>query len=529
MPRMKALAATIVMLIPACAQVQPQTIEQRLSAKEERLEQLYAEYWRAQYKNARGDKSASSIPVQKQIRELVAEPTFIAELRKATFSDPLLARRRKLFLEEAAYTLIFTDDKLAKLVEAMENDEASIEYEAGGKKLKRSELNNLLAHEPDREKRKQAWLARAKNQGLVGARIQQAMKMRKELAEKHAGGSFVDFMLERKGVPDRKRIVAIADEFDRATVSEYQKLMARIRRDLKIEKVEPWDIEYFFSTLVGDFETKKFPRDAAWPTIKQLALSLGYDFDKLPVDTVITEITFGGGTYPILYGKEVKILVNKYDGIRFTDTLLHESGHALHYTLMQDPTFILRGTSSEPFDEGCGQIMALMLYDKGLAKKFFGLTDAEHAAVAERYRLRTLLDTRETFAEARFEYAAYDDPDQDLATLYNNIYGETMGLDMHGAKVWAFNPFFSSGPIYIQSYAIAEMAARQIHGNVEASPRLNKWDKQTGDYLRERYFSISGRMTLDEILERGTGEKLSPKYTIMYANGEGPSAQAASK
>src|SRR5262245_44036663 len=70
MPRMKALIAAA-FFISAFAQTQPHTIEQRLSAKEERLEKLYAEYWRAQYKNARGDKSASSIPVQKQIRELV--------------------------------------------------------------------------------------------------------------------------------------------------------------------------------------------------------------------------------------------------------------------------------------------------------------------------------------------------------------------------------------------------------------------------------------------------------------------------
>jgi Zn-dependent M32 family carboxypeptidase len=96
-----------------------------------------------------------------------------------------------------------------------------------------------------------------------------------------------------------------------------------------------------------------------------------------------------------------------------------------------------------------------------------------------------------------------------------------MKLDMHGARVWAFNPFFSSGPIYIQSYAIAEMAAQQIHGYINASPELNRWDEATGNYLRTKYFSIAGRMTLDEILVAGTGEKLTPAYTISYANGKG--------
>src|SRR5262249_37867579 len=160
--------------------------------------------------------------------------------------------------------------------------------------------------------------------------------------------------------------------------------------------------------------------------IKQVSLDLGYDFDKLPVDTTITEITFGGGTYPILYGKEIRILVNKYDGIRFTDTLFHEAGHALHYSFMEDPTFILRGSSSEPFDEGCGQIMALMLYRPQVAMKYFGLTKEEVAAINERYRLKTLSDMRETIAAALFEYAAYANPDQDLAALFNKIYGDAM-------------------------------------------------------------------------------------------------------
>jgi oligoendopeptidase F len=417
---------------------------------------------------------------------------------------------------------MYTDARLAKLVEDMGNDEGDIVYELDGRKLKRSELNNLIAHEPDRERRRKAWLARAKNNEVVGTRITEAMKLRKGLAQKFAKRDYVDFMLERKGVPERSRLVPIFQRFLDETEAEYQKLLARMRRTLKVEKVEPWDIEYFFSTLVGNFEAKKFPRDDAWPRIKELSKSLGFDFDKLPVDTVIAEITFGGGTYPILYGKEVRILINKYDGIRFTDTLLHEAGHALHYALMEDPTFILRGSSSEPFDEGCGQIMALLLYRKDIAQKFFGLTAKDHAAIAERYRLRTLMDTRDTIAEATFEYAAYQNPEQDLAALYNRIYTAHTGFEMHGAPVWAFNPFFSTGPIYIQSYAIAEMAAQQIHASIDAWKGKSAWDAEVGDYLRRYYFSISGRKTLDEILKLGTDQELNPEYLIAYALGKKP-------
>ena len=115
--------------------------------------------------------------------------------------------------------------------------------------------------------------------------------------------------------------------------------------------------------------------------MKRVAATLGYDFNKLPVDATITEITFGGGTYPILFGKEVKILVNKYQGLRFVDTLFHESGHALHYSFDLEPeasgspkpSFILEANFAEPFDEGLGQVMALMIYRPQVASAILGL------------------------------------------------------------------------------------------------------------------------------------------------------------
>jgi oligoendopeptidase F len=521
--RLLLLSALALALATGCSR-DPAAVARRLDEKESRLERLYADYWRAEYRIAQGDKTASSRPIQAQIRALVTEDAFLRDLEAVRFPDPLRQRRRKLFLDEAAHTRIFTDPGLSRLVESMDHDENDIRYDVGGTKLTRSALNNLIASEPDRARRELAWRARAANYAVTGERIRQAMRLRKGLGRRFAHREYVDFMLDRKGVPERPRLERIFAEYQRATREEYGRLLARIRRDLKVSVVEPWDLEYYFSTLSGSFERAKFPRDQAWPRIRQTAAALGLDLASLPLDVRIAEITFGGGTYPIRYGKEARILVNRYEGIRFTDTLFHESGHGLHYLLMKDPTFILQSSSSEPFDEGCGQIMALMLYRRPVATRVFGLSAAEHAALLERYRLKTIVDTLETIVDATFEYRAYDDPGQDLTALYNRIYQEVMGIDLHGLPVWAFNPFYSTGPIYLQSYAVAEMAARQIHADLDR--RFGPvWDQRAGEYLRRHYFSIGGRLTLDQILQQGTGEPLEPKYLIEWSNGR-PAALA---
>lgn len=489
------------------------SVEARLTAKEEKLEQLYAEYWRTDYRIALGERNLSLLPVKKRIRAVVSDPVFLRELQAAQFSSPVLARRRELFLREAIYTEIFANPRLAALVESIERDEDALRYRVGSKPMTRAQLNNTLAHSPDRELRRRCWEARSQITALTGRRIQDAMRMRMALARRYAHRPFPEFVLEYKGIGGQKALLESFEQIRVQTEAPYRQLLERIRTTLKVEKVEPWDLDYFFSTLTGDFEEKLFVPEATWPQIKRVAASLGYDFDRLPVEMKIADITFGGGTYPILYGRGVRILVNKYTGLRFTDTLLHESGHALHYSFSDEPSYLLRSGYAEPFDEGLGQVMALMLYRREVATRYFGLSEEQARLVAERYRLKDLVDLRETIADSVFEFEAYANPDQDLNALYNRIYSRYMGVEMHGSRTWAFDPFYSTGPIYLQSYVLAEMVGWQVHHALDQKFGRD-WDAHTGAYLREKFFSRGGLLTLDQIMQEGTGEPLNPKYMI---------------
>ena len=145
------------------------------------------------------------------------------------------------------------------------------------------------------------------------------------------------------------------------------------------------------------------------------AATLGYDLDQQPIEMRTADLSFAGAAYPILYGREVKVLANRYAGIRFYDRLLHATGHALHYSMMNEPSFLLRANYAEPFDEGMAQVLALMLYRPEVNTKLFGLSEAQAAVMAQRYRLKSLFDLRDTMADSLFEFEAYADPDQDLS------------------------------------------------------------------------------------------------------------------
>src|SRR3989441_1735202 len=191
----------------------------------------------------------------------------------------------------------------------------------------------------------------------------------------------------------------------------------------------------------------------------------------------LADLSFAGAAYPILYSKDVRILANRYSGIFFFDRLFHATGHALHYSMMNEPSFLLRANYAEPFDEGLAQVMALMLYRPEVDRELFGLTLEQARIVAETHELKEMFELRNTMADSLFEFEAYADPDQDLVRLYNRIHSRYLGVEMHDTAVWAFNPLYGSDPIFLQSYVVGEKVAR---------PNPHKFDQRFGTELGEQ-------------------------------------------
>ncbi len=321
-------------------------------------------------------------------------------------------------------------------------------------------------------------------------------------------------MLRRKGV-ETQRLFEWFDNIRSQTEPEYQQLLQRMRRELQVDKVEPWDLEFYFSAQTNDFEQSRFVPDNAWTKTEQLAGGLGYDLSRLPVQMQTADLSFTGAAYPILYGKEVKILANRYSGIFFFDRLFHATGHALHYSMMNESSFLLRANYAEPFDEGLAQVMALMLYRPEVDAALFGLTPKQAQIIADTYKLKEMFDLRSTMADSLFEFEAYAEPDQDLAALYNRIHSKYLGVDMHGVPVWAYNPMYGSDPIFLQSYVVGEMVARQIGHKVDQKFG-RRWNTEAGTYLRAHFYSRGASQSLDDLMQDGTGEPLTARYLIEH-------------
>src|SRR5437763_9659587 len=142
---MRVMVTSLLLLLSAEAAAAPgASFMARWADKEQKLEALYARYWRTEYAIAKGNAQLSSVEIQKQICEEETEPEFLVKLKAAKLADPVLRRRRELLLDEAAVTQISSDSVLAKLVEEISRDEAAMGYAIAGKQMTRSEENNTL-------------------------------------------------------------------------------------------------------------------------------------------------------------------------------------------------------------------------------------------------------------------------------------------------------------------------------------------------------------------------------------------------
>jgi hypothetical protein len=243
------------------------------------------------------------------------------------------------------------------------------------------------------------------------------------------------------------------------------------------------------------------------------------------MDMHVADLSFAGAAYPVLYGKEVKILANRYSGTYFYDRLLHATGHALHYQMMDEPSFLLRNNYAEPMDEGLAQVITLMLYRPEMNTRLFALTQEQARVVESTHRMKTLYNMRNTIADSLSEFEDYAETDQDPSAVYNRIHAQYLGVDMHDTGVWASNPMYGSDPIYLQSFVVGEMVAHQIQHKTDQQFGRN-WDKKAGVYLKSSFYSRGAEQSIDSLMQNGTGEPLTPSYLIHFlqnSSGDVPS------
>jgi hypothetical protein len=434
---------------------------------------------------------------------------------KPKVQDPTLARRLEL---QGKFFLAAKSDPalalaLADLQTALQDTVRQFRFQVGGQALTLTQLLAIVDSAADRDLRRRAFEAVPQISRHTAGPIRQAMAMTDRLGRQQGYPSGAAAQLSLSSLTPTQ-VLRDLDAFEQATRPTYEALLARIRRDLKLERLEAWDLDYWFRTqqrAVAD----AYPTDQAVPRIRALATGLGFPVDSLPITVTIYDVPTGGVAFPIRPPYEARLLSNPFSGVQFYSTLFHEYGHTLHATLIRDdlPLGFL-SMDERPATEGVAEALGHFAFDRRFLVRSAGVNPEQAAALERLGKLHQLLWLRRTIgANGYAEVQQYLDLEADFDSVYTAAYRRFVGVELPPGDYAGSRDFFGTSPLYVPVYLYANMIATQVREamrrefgteDLSAEPRVAEW-------LTRHFYRPGQSVPWPEKVRRATGRPLDAR------------------
>jgi len=393
-----------------------------------------------------------------------------------------------------------------------------------------NDLLRMLEKETDSAKRQAIWEALKQVGDQVGAKLIELAKLRNKVARELGFSNFWEMeIIFQEHHPEQ--IMKIFAELDQLTAPIFAEVKAEMdaeqaaRFGITPEEVMPWhyDNPFFqeppksreidFSRFyAGKTEqdiaeiSRKFFQDIGIPVDSILEKSDLYERPKKNQHAFCTSIDNSG---------DVRILCNLKPNAQWMDTQLHELGHAI-YDLHIDRNlpYNLREPAHIFTTEGVAMYFGALTYSPDWMVKYLGVDPEKANAVAELLKKQRRRDqltfSRWVLVMLHFEKALYEDPDQDLNTLWWDMVEKYQLLrrpEGRNAADWASKPHFTIAPVYYHNYMLGELYAAMIRRIiVNTVPGSEEYR----DFFMNRVFRPGHLLPWSEFVIESIGQPLSP-------------------
>lgn len=474
---------------------------------ENRLENIEVEYGETLWKKYLREPCGDLNEIERKRSKILLKDEYFQIIKewKSKVQDVLLTKRLR------ALERIFLGERIEALPDVFSArnkiNEEHIAFKplVFGKRMDRTDVYEILRKEPDATKRKVAWESFSELSRKIENDVAELMKLRNKHAEELGYETYVEYALSQILV-DKDELLKLFNKLDELTRTPVHEVLKEVKEKLGIESLEPWDISYVMDQFVKPPD-EHFPKDLILSKIKGLVKSWGLNPDDLPILIKEADIPFGGLCFGIKIPTDIRIVFNPRDGHRFYTTLFHEYGHALHGCFINQPSYALK-VEVGCFAEGMARIMEHFTSDYEWLRENTSLSDNEIKRFTKAQKALRLLRIRNLIGASVFEYQTYENPDQDLNKLLSKIRAKYMFVSENETPQWAAQSIYTTHPIYVQNYVLAEMIAAQTieylkekYGNLLNNAQVLK-------FLKENYYGPGGSVDWPEKVRQATGKKL---------------------
>jgi peptidyl-dipeptidase A len=224
--------------------------------------------------------------------------------------------------------------------------------------------------------------------------------------------------------------------------------------------------------------------------------------------------------------EDIRVLCNLRPTEYWMNTMLHEFGHAV-YDAGVDPElpYFLRTSAHTLTTEASAMLLGRLSRNADWLVRYASVPepDARAAAAAlDRARAAGLLvAARWELVMCHFERALYQDPEQDLNSLWWQLV-ERLQLvrkpEGRDAPDWAAKIHVSVAPVYYHNYLLGEMMASQLQAHILdelLGGGEDVWDRyvsspEVGRHLTERLYRSGASLDWRGTIEQATGRPLDP-------------------
>jgi peptidyl-dipeptidase A len=219
---------------------------------------------------------------------------------------------------------------------------------------------------------------------------------------------------------------------------------------------------------------------------------------------------------------DIRVLANVKNDEMWAGTMLHELGHAVYDRHIDgELPFFLRHHAHTLVTEAVAMMFGRLSKDPHWIASAGSASVGAAEEISRYLKVAELVFARWAQVMIHFERALYRDPDQDLtATWWNLVERFQMVTRPDGRESpdWAAKIHVVSAPVYYHNYLLGAILASQLSHCVrerEAAVSRSRnvfADPAVGRFLRESVFRHGARYRWDKLIERATGEPLTPRH-----------------
>lgn len=457
-------------------------------------------------------------------------------------TEPLLMRQLDVLY--SAYLEKQIDEAILEAMIRMQTDTEKrfsvFRAEVNGKQLTDNEIEEILKTSTDGKQLEAAWKAHKVVGQVVADSVLKLVRMRNEAA-KSLGFSNYHAMQLALGEQDPNEIEQLFDELDALTRDAFAQVKDEIdahlskRFGIAKDQLMPWHYQNRFfqeAPKIYRVDLDEFYKDKDVVELSRVY----YAGIGLPIDDLLakSDLYEKEGKYQHAYCTDidregdVRVVCNIKPNYNWMNTQLHEFGHAV-YDKFNDRSvpWTLRTPAHTFVTEAVAMIFGRFASHPQWMKDVAGVPAERVDPVADEarktLRLEQLTFSRWAQVMYRFEKAMYENPEQDLNTLWWDLVEKYQMLKRPAGRNepdWASKIHVALYPAYYHNYLMGELFASQMYYYI-GEKVLNATDvlsqsfagrKEAGDFFWESIFKPGNTMHWNDMIEKATGEKLTAKY-----------------